>query len=151
MILRVPPENLWPTGATPPELRESLHANGQMTHEEVRASQGVANYVPPPRPRPNIAELEAERQSLRIVESVSPEPPAIVVPRGAANVQRYLVPLSATVNAEIIIHGSAKPSDYKLLQRYVKLMGSIEPIVAEMSSPVIEPSIKRPRKSYASA
>lgn len=148
MILRVPPENLWPTGKTPPELADVFHANGAMTPEESNAlraqqEQGVANYVPPPRPPINRAELEAERQSLRLVESVSPP----IDPRGSIPVpvvsaaQRYLVPLSNTVSAEIIIHGHASARDFKLLQKYVRLMSRVEDT----------PSFKRPRKSYAAS
>lgn len=159
MILRVPPETLWPTGATPPELRAVMHANGQLTPEELQAqravapqvNEGIENYVPPPRPTVNRAELEAERQSLRLVESVSPELPSAAVPRGTG-VQRYLVPLSHSVNAEIIIHGRAGPRDYKLLQKYVKLMSSVElpvELTYKSSPPPVEVSFKKPRKSYA--
>lgn len=154
MILRVPPENLWPTGRTPPELAAVIHDNGQLTPEEANAQraqqeQGVANYVPPPRPPINRAELEAERQSLRLVESVSP--PIQIDPRGStspASVQRYLVPLSSTVSAEIVIHGRASPRDFKLLQKYVRLMSSVDNTVVAEQSPL---SFKRPRKTYAAS
>lgn len=155
MILRVPPENLWPTGKTPPELADVFHANGAMTPEESNAlraqqEQGVANYVPPPRPTINRAELEAERQSLQLVESVSPP----IDPRGSppiVNVQRYLVPLSSTVSAEIIIHGHASARDFKLLQKYVRLMSSVEPVELTYKSIPAPEIVKKPRKTYAAS
>lgn len=151
MILRVPPENLWPTGAAPPELRESLHASGQIAQEVQQ--NGIANYQPPAR-QFNAAEIEAERQSLRLVESVSPQlPPLRPVPQGTpAQVQRYLVPLSTVVNAEIIIHGHATARDFRLLQKYVRLMSSVEHVNPQVNTPApVAVNIKKPRKNYAAS
>lgn len=145
-ILRVPPEDLWPTGQMPVELR----GNGQRMPVQ-SADPGIERYVPPPRPQINRDELELERQQLRIVESVSAPAFDPQGSRPVANVQRYLVPLSSSVSAEIVIHGRANPRDYKLLQKYVRLMSSIEPVVAEMSTPIASTHAKKPRIHGTSA
>ena len=164
-ILTVPPEHLWPTGNTPPELRTAMHAQGQLTPEELNKlrqtaaeANGVENYRPPPRPMPDRQALEAERQTLRIVESPALAPqPQPILQRISANTH-YHIPLSRQVTAEIVIHGEPTCNDFKLLLRYVKLMSSADfAVVAPPPTPVAslaEPpvrSIKRPRKQYAAS
>lgn len=155
MILKVPPENIWPSGPTPPELAASLHASGQLTPEEARhrvvQEQGIEKYQPPLRPAPNLAELQAER-SLHLVEQPPPVQSAPILQR--MNGQHYRLPLSREVSAEIVIHGSPTTADFKLLQRYVRLMSSADfAVVAPVPIPPPRAALvmngKRPRKQRA--
>jgi hypothetical protein len=126
----------------------AMHAQGQLTPEEMQAirtqaaqQNGQEDYRPPPRPAVDIQALQAERATLRLVEQ-APQ----VIPPGSVQYpqvlqrtdpgQRYHLPLSRQVSAEIVIHGSPTTADFKLLQRYVRLMSSADfAVVAPPESP----------------
>lgn len=138
MALQVPPETLWPTGATPPELAAAMHAEGLKTPEEVRRERQVVPqqprpvlaevtggqpYMPPPRPQPDRMQLEQER----MMHQVQMPPPPMIQDRPSGPSLSYNLPLGHGKRAEVYLWGPVGPDDIKLLLKHVRLIRGIEP------------------------
>lgn len=148
-----PPESIWPTGATPPELAAAMHAEGLKTPEEVRrermavvpqqgmpqprpvlaevtGAQGLPGtvYMPPPRPQPDRMQLEQERMLHQLNQPAPPLPPMPVqlTPQPCPSLT-YNLPLGHGKRAEVYLWGPVGPDDIRLLLKHIRLMRGIEP------------------------
>jgi len=129
--LAVPPEHLWPTGAMPRELRTTM---------------AVENYQPPPRPAPNLQELEAERQ----IHAVAMPPQQLPLPLQPQHML-FSLPLGHGKHAEIRLIGPVNRKDIQRLMKYVELMSDIEdaPVPDVVNGQA--PKAKRPPRGDASS